>query len=99
MIDNSEEVSSYEFRLLITKVFLTVKFHCKMHLRYDQEKISDDVPMAQPSQFIFQQEVILKDTALKGVFEIGAHLTTDKGNHIVAGMIKFENNDLVGAQG
>lgn len=89
MIDNSEEVSSYEFRLLITKVILTVKFHCKMHLRYEQEKISEEVPMTQPSQFIFQQEVLLKDAAFKGVFEIAVHLTTDKGNNIVAGTIKF----------
>lgn len=60
-----------------------------MHLRYDHEKITDDVSMTNPSQFVFQQEIVLKDTALKGFFEITIHLTTDKGNHIVAGRIKF----------
>lgn len=66
MLENVEETSSYEFRLVISKVFLAVKFVCRMHLRYEHDKITDDVIMTQPAQFIFNQEVVLKDSTSKG---------------------------------
>jgi len=41
MIEGSEEDSSYEFHLLFIKVQLTVKFPCRMSLRYEGERISE----------------------------------------------------------
>ena len=52
---DSEDVTSYEFNLLFVKVNLTVKFPCKMHLRYDNNRISEDVSMTDHSEFIFNQ--------------------------------------------
>ena len=55
--------------------------------------------MTQPYSFNFGQEMTLQDSALKGSFEIEAQLVTDKGNHILAGLIKIQNNQLLHSQG
>jgi hypothetical protein len=55
--------------------------------------------MSSSSEFVFNQEVMLRDTAGRGGFDITVNLSTDKGNHIVAGVIKIDNEDLARHRG
>ena len=69
-MDDLEETSCYEFRVKVIKIQLTVKFPCRMYLRYDHQKISQDVKMTTPYQFVFEQELTLQDAAMKSACEI-----------------------------
>ena len=95
----AQESASYQFHLLFIKVHLTVKFPCRMSLRYEGQKISDQVSSTGNSEFLFNQEIVLKDTAMKGCFEIATHLSTEKGNQIMAGIMKIDNQDLIHHRG
>jgi len=49
--------------------------------------------------FTFNKEIILKDVGQKGSIEITVHLTTEKGNNILAGSVKIETAELSIHQG
>jgi hypothetical protein len=69
-----------------------------MHLRCDNERITEEVTPSQLTQFVFNQEVNLKDGG-RGAFEITVNLTTEKGSNIVAGLLRMDVADLMTSQG
>lgn len=70
-----------------------------MHLRAEGEKLTEEITANQLSQFVFNQELSLRDTALRGAFELTVNLTTEKGSNIVAGLLRMEASDLTASQG